>query len=179
MIQEMLFKEVVVWVWILVVVVMNLVIGDRIYEPQPLMIEEVYNCSLSYHRNYFTQKYNFVIGFPRRREGGAFDKDHDSERDNGPWRSKRNSDDDIGRKTFSDRRFDDPDGKRRPFSDRRFDDSDSGRRSFSDRRNDDFDSKKPFGDRHNDIDGRKPFSESRRGFGFKRDDDLPELGNYF
>lgn len=127
----------------------------------------------------------FVIisGFTRRRDGGAFDKDHDSERDNGPWRgARRNVDDDVpvGRKPFSDRRFDDSEGGRRPFGDRRTDDSDSGRRPFGDRRFDDSDSgRRPFGDRRDDEGNRKPFGESRRGFGFKRDDDLPEIGNYF
>jgi len=120
-------------------------------------------------------------GFTRRRDGGAFDKDHDSERDNGPWRgARRNVDDDVpvGRKPFSDRRFDDSEGGRRPFGDRRTDDSDSGRRPFGDRRYDDSDSgRRPFGDRRDDVEGsRKPFGESRRGFGFKRDDDLPEIG---
>lgn len=57
---------------------------------------------------------------------------------------------------------------------------DSGRRPFGDRRYDDFDSgRRPFGDRRDDIEGgRKPFGESRRGFGFKRDDDLPEISNH-
>ncbi|XP_025205207.1 eukaryotic translation initiation factor 4B isoform X1 [Melanaphis sacchari] len=145
-------------------------------------------------------------GFTRRREGGAFDKDHDSERDNGPWRSaRRNVDEDVGRKPFSDRRFDDserrpfsdrrsddPESGRRPFGDRRGDDSEGGRRPFGDRRGDDFDGgrrpfgdrryddseggRRPFGERRDDIEGgRKPFGESRRGFGFKRDDDLPDI----
>ncbi|XP_050541779.1 eukaryotic translation initiation factor 4B [Daktulosphaira vitifoliae] len=103
-------------------------------------------------------------GFTRRRDGGAFDKDHDSERDSGPWArgSRRNYDDDApsGRRPFSDRRTDDFDGNRRPFGDRRHDDFEGGRRPFNDRRDDS---------------ERKPFGESRRGFGFKREDDLPEI----
>lgn len=127
---------------------------------------------------------NNFTGFTRRRDGGAFDKDHDSERDNGPWRgARRNVDDDVavGRKPFSDRRFDDSEGGRRPFSDRRSDESEGGRRPFGDRRYDDSDSgRRPFGDRRDDVEGgRKPFGESRRGFGFKREDDLPEIGNYY
>jgi len=123
---------------------------------------------------------NVVIGFTRRRDGGAFDKDHDSERDSGPWRgSRRNVDDDIGRKPFSDRRYDDSDGGRRPFGDRRGDDFDGGRRPFGERRDDIDGGRRPFGERRDDIDGgRRPFGESRRGFGFKRDDDLHEIGNF-
>lgn len=129
--------------------------------------------------------YIFITGFTRRREGGgAFDKDHDSERDSGPWRgARRNVDDDVavGRKPFTDRRFDDSEGGRRPFGDRRSDDSEGGRRPFGDRRYDDSDSgRRPFGDRRDDVEGgRKPFGDPRRGFGFKREDDLPEIGNYY
>ncbi|VVC43713.1 Hypothetical protein CINCED_3A011384 [Cinara cedri] len=104
-------------------------------------------------------------GFPRRRDGNAFDKDHDSERDNGPWRGARqNVSDDVVRKPFSDRHYEDSSesGGRRPFGDRRNNDFETGRR--------------PFGERRDDVEGgRKPFSDSRRGFGFKRDDDLPEI----
>ncbi|XP_022170689.1 eukaryotic translation initiation factor 4B [Myzus persicae] len=121
-------------------------------------------------------------GFTRRRDGGAFDKDHDSERDNGPWRGARcNVDDDVARKPFSDRRFDDSESGRRPFSDRRGDDSEGGRRPFGDRRGDDSEGgRRPFGDRRGDDSdsGRRPFGDrryddsdsGRRPFGERRDD---------